>query len=241
MAIYAYCRVSTKKQSMERQVRNIKDLYPDAEFYKDVFTGDKSSEKRPYWSRLLKRVKEGDTIVFDSVSRMSRNVEDGVATYFDLYNKGVNLIFLKERTIDTDAYRNAYQMQIRRSGDKVADIFIEATEKALKVLAEEQIRRAFEQSQKELLDLRERTKEGLVTARNNGKKIGRRTGLKMETRKSIEAKRMIRKYAIEFGGEHTDVEVMKLSGVSQAAYYKYKKELKAVDGRLEKQMELSDD
>ena len=27
---YGYCRISTKKQSLERQVRNIKAEYPDA-------------------------------------------------------------------------------------------------------------------------------------------------------------------------------------------------------------------
>ena len=31
--IYGYCRISTPKQSIERQIRNIKNSYPDAILY----------------------------------------------------------------------------------------------------------------------------------------------------------------------------------------------------------------
>ncbi len=50
---------------------------------------------RPEWMKLLKRIEPGDVIVFDSVSRMSRNADEGIETYFELYEKGVQLIFLK--------------------------------------------------------------------------------------------------------------------------------------------------
>jgi hypothetical protein len=41
-------------------------------------------------------------------------------------------------------------------------------------LAEEQIRIAFEQSKKEVLDLRQRTSEGMFTAKLSGKQIGQK-------------------------------------------------------------------
>lgn len=38
---YGYCRISTSKQNIERQVRNIQAVYPDAVIVREVFTGTK--------------------------------------------------------------------------------------------------------------------------------------------------------------------------------------------------------
>lgn len=94
---YGYCRISTKQQSIERQVRNIKAAYPDADLKQEAYTGTKID--RPVFDSLIASLKPGDTVVFDSVSRMSRNAEDGYNLYQDLYNKGINLVFLKEHHI----------------------------------------------------------------------------------------------------------------------------------------------
>ncbi len=37
---YGYCRTSKPKQSIERQIRNIKAAYPDAVIVQEVFTRD---------------------------------------------------------------------------------------------------------------------------------------------------------------------------------------------------------
>ena len=44
--IYGYCRISTIKQSIERQHRNILDLYPNAIIVDEVFTGTKVEGRR---------------------------------------------------------------------------------------------------------------------------------------------------------------------------------------------------
>ena len=88
--IYGYCRISTKKQNIERQIRNIQKAYPTADIRQEVFTGTKS-EGRKVFEQLLKIVRSGDTLVFDSVSRMSRNAEIGFEVYQELYDKGVEL------------------------------------------------------------------------------------------------------------------------------------------------------
>ena len=59
--VYGYCRISTKSQSIERQVRNIKELYPEALVLEEVFTGTKI-EGREKWNRLYKKIKKGDSI-----------------------------------------------------------------------------------------------------------------------------------------------------------------------------------
>ena len=71
----------------------------------EAFTGTKID--RPEWNKLYKKAKSGDTIIFDSVSRMSRNAEDGFNTYEELYNRGINLVFLKEPHINTDTYKKS--------------------------------------------------------------------------------------------------------------------------------------
>lgn len=221
--IYGYCRISTKKQSIDRQVRNIENIYPSAIIIKEAYTGTKV-EGRTEFNKLLSKVKEGDTIVFDSVSRMSRNAEEGFELYKELFNKGINLVFLKEQYINTDTYKQALSNNIPMQGTEV-DFLLEGINKYLLALAEKQIKIAFEQAEKEVKDLQQRTKEGIETARLNGKQIGGVTGKKLTTKKSIEAKTQIKKYSKDFEGTLKDTEVMKLVGLARNTYYKYKKEL----------------
>ena len=82
---YGYCRISRPKQSIERQIRNIKAAYPDAVIIQEVFTRTRMDRKE--WMKLVRQIKEGDTIIFDSVSRMSGNAEEGFAAYEDLYEE----------------------------------------------------------------------------------------------------------------------------------------------------------
>ncbi len=227
MCIYGYCRISTKQQSIERQIRNIKASYPDAVIFQEAYTGTKLD--RPEWNKLFKKVKAGDTLVFDSVSRMSRNADDGIKTYFELFDRGVNLVFLKEAYINTDTYADSLKDKIELTGTDEDEIF-KGLNNYFRKLAQKQIRIAFEQSQKEVDDLHQRTKEGIETARINGKQIGQKQGAKLTTKKSIEAKAQIQKYSKDFDGTLPDADVMKLTGLSRNTYYKYKREMKGLHG-----------
>ena len=108
--IYGYCRISRATMNIERQIRNIKAEYPEAVIIQEVFTRTRLDRKE--WPKLVKAVKAGDTIVFDSVSRMSGNEEEGFKAYEELYNRGVKLVFLKEPHINTEVYKQALQNQI---------------------------------------------------------------------------------------------------------------------------------
>ena len=220
--LYGYCRISKAKQSIDRQIRNIKAAYPEAFIVQEVFT--RTRLDRPEWQKLLKKIHAGDTIVFDSVSRMSGNAIDGFAAYEELYNKGINLIFIKEPHINTATYKQALENNIKLTGSNV-DYILEGVNKYLMALAKEQIRLAFEQSEKEVEDLHQRTREGIQTARLNGKQIGQRQGVKLTTKRSIAAKEIIQKHSKDFGGTLADTEVMKLAGIARNTYYKYKREL----------------
>ena len=222
MKTYGYCRISTKKQSIERQERNILAEYPEAVILKEAYTGTKID--RPEFQKLLKIVKAGDTIVFDSVSRMSRNAEEGIATYFDLFEKGVNLVFMKERYIDTAVYAENMKDKVELQGTDEDEIF-KGLNNYFRKLAVRQIRIAFDQAEKEVLDLRQRTKEGLVTAQLNGKQVGQVKGAKYNVKKCCPKKELIRKYSRDFEGTLNDGEVIKLVVISRNTYYKYKKEM----------------
>ena len=137
----------------------------------------------------------------------------------------INLIFLKEPHINTDTYRSALQNSIGLTGTPV-DLILDGINAYLLALANEQIRLAFEASEKEVSDLRQRTREGIQTARIAGKQIGRKKGVSVETRKEREAKAIIKKHSIEFGGSLSDKEVITLAKISRNTYYKYKRELK---------------
>ena len=157
---------------------------------------------------------------------MSRNADDGFCLYEELYNKGIELVFLKEPHINTSTYKKALESNISMTGTNV-DFILEGVNKYLMSLAKEQIRLAFEQSEKEIQDLHQRTKEGIETARLNGKQIGQKQGAKLTTKKSIEAKKQIQKHSKDFNGALSDADCMKLIGLARNTFYKYKRELKA--------------
>lgn len=224
MKEYGYARKSRQKQSIDRQVRNIKALYPGATIIEETYTGTTIDRKE--WKKLFKAVEAGDTIIFDSVSRMSRNADEGFEAYEALYNRGVNLIFLKEPHINTGTFKNAIETAVPLTGTSV-DFILEGVNKYLLTLAKEQIRIAFDQAEKEVQDLHQRTKEGIETARLAGKQIGQKEGAKLTTKKSIAAKEVIRKHSKEFDGTLNDIDVMKLTNLSRNTYYKYKREMKS--------------
>lgn len=221
--IYGYCRISKPKQNIERQSRNIKTSYPEAMIIEEAYTG--TSLNRKEWNKLFKAVKPGDTIIFDSVSRMSRNADEGYKAYEDLYNRGIELVFLKEPHINTATFKNAMSQAIPATGTSI-DYILEGINRYLLALAKEQIIIAFEQAEKEVQDLHQRTKEGIETARLNGKQIGQRAGAKLTTKKSVISKEIIKKHSQDFGGTLADADVMTLTGLSRNTYYKYKRELK---------------
>lgn len=220
--IYGYCRVSTLKQKVDRQIENIKAKYPEAVIIAESYTGTRMN--RPEWNKLCKQLHEGDTVVFDEVSRMSRNAEEGFQVYKELYEKGINLVFLKESTLNTDNFRNT--MQIALTGETIADMYIDTTNKVLLILAENQIKTAFETAEHEVDFLHKRISEGVRRAQASGKRVGTEKGRKLTTRKSVEAKKIIKKHAKDFGGTLNDIELMKMTNLSRNTFYRYKKQIK---------------
>ena len=230
--IYGYARVSTPHQKLERQITNITELYPKAIIFREFYTG--TTQNRPNWERLMGQIKKEDTIVFDSVSRMSRNAAEGFKDYKMLYKSGVNLIFLNEPLINTSVFdstkNNLLNINIETGNTAVDDFFkgnVQLINNFMMALAEQQIKAAFDQAEKEVTDLHSRISQGMREAKKNGTRIGITKGTTLITKKSIECKAIIQKYSKDFGGSLEDPDVIKLCGCSRNSYYKYKRELKA--------------
>lgn len=227
--VYGYCRVSTMKQSLERQRENILKKYPDAIIIDEKYTG--KTLDRPKWNKLYKQVmdqraKGNDvTIVFDEVSRMSRNAEEGFTIYKQLYDAGVHLCFLKECHLDTDLFKETQTAKIELVGNDIADAYIETTNKVLMLLAQKQIKAAFASAQWELETKNKNTSDGVRRAQAEGKQVGRLAGCKVETKKAKEAKQRIIELSRSFNGTLADADVIKVCGISRNSYYKYKKEI----------------
>jgi len=93
-------------------------------------------------------------------------------------------------------------------------------------VAEEQIKAAFDQAEKEVTDLHSRISQGMQEAKKNGVKIGLPQGTTLTTKKAFECMAIIRKHSKDFGGSLEDSDVIKLCGCSRNSYYKYKRGIK---------------
>ena len=225
---YAYCRVSTPKQKLERQKKNILTKYPDAVIFSEKYTG--TTLERPAWKKLQDQAEKDAasgkkvTIVFDSVSRMSRDADEGYTLYEELFEKGIELEFINEPYLNTEVYKNACKISIK-TGEEVVDDLLKSLEVFINKLSKKQIKIGFDQAEKEVQDLRKRTSQGMLAAKANGSQIGRVKGKKYVTKKEKEAKEIIKKKSRDFEGTNNDKEVMLLAGISRNTFYKYKREL----------------
>ena len=223
---YGYARISTPKQSIDRQVDNIKGKCPDAIIVKETYTG--TTLDRPAWSKLYKQLRSGDTVIFDEVSRMSRNAEEGFRLYQELFDAGINLMFIKEPHLNTSVFREALEDKVQMTGSDV-DVILRGVNEYLMILARKQIELAFQTAQHEVDFLHKRTSEGVRKAQAAGKQVGRAVGAKVVTKKSIAAKKAIRKYSKDFDGTLCDADVITLTGISRNTYYRYKTQMRAED------------
>lgn len=231
--VYGYARVSTEKQSLARQITNLTKYNANIIIYQEKYSGRKI-ENRAELKKLLAIVKQGDSIVFDSVSRMSRNAQEGFSLYKELYEKGINLVFLNESYINTSVYKESIEtmsksfnidLQIEdKATNKLVSSIMNALQEYTITLLEKQFQEAFAQAQKELDDFRERVKQGLRERKAKGLKIG---GAEHRTRKDKQDKLdKIYKMSRAFIGKFTDKEIISMLKISSVTLCKYKRELR---------------
>lgn len=230
MRTYGYVRVSTKKQKIERQIENIRNFCPEAIIYSEKQSG-KDIEGRAVFRKLLAKVKAGDTIVFDEVSRMSRNAEEGYRLYMELMDRGITLVYLKERHINTDEFKRRTQRHMERVSsanakmDNLVNGILGLIEEFERENLKDNIRIAFQQAEQERQFLIKRVREGkAVSSKPQGRPKGSQN-LKTEKAKRIE--RVILEQSRSFDGKFSDAKIMReyLPGIARNTYYRYKRVL----------------
>ena len=234
--IIGYARVSTPTQKLSRQIDNLKKAYPDIVIIQETYSG--KTQNRPKWQKLLRQCRAGNVskLVFDEVSRFSRNAEEAIKEYKELYELGIELEFIKEPHINSEVYRQASQRQINVDTSAMdidtahlLNTVIEGFNDYLLAVAEKQIRLAFERAQAERELLSKRTSEGLKQAKLMGSKVGRQKGEKLETRKKKRAIKIIRQHYKLLGGELTATQCFLLCQVTKSTFYRYINEMREED------------
>ncbi|WP_322786867.1 recombinase family protein [Butyrivibrio proteoclasticus] len=234
--VVGYARVSTQRQSLRRQIENLKTAYPNIVIVAEVYTG--STDNRPKWKKLMRQCRAGNVskLVFDEVSRFSRNAEEAIVEYKELYSLGIELEFLKEPHINSKIYRDASERKIEISTDsmdsetaQLINTVIGGLNDYLLSVAEKQIFLAFDHAQKERELLSKRTSEGLKQAKLMGSKVGRQPGQKLITKKQKRAKRIIRNHYELFGGELTATQCFTLAQITKSTFYRYLNEMREED------------
>ena len=91
--IFGYARVSSQDQELARQIDALEKYGVDEIFTKKM-TGTKAN--RPELNRLKDKVRPGDTVVIESLSRLGRSTKDLLSLIEDWDHQGVKLVSLKE-------------------------------------------------------------------------------------------------------------------------------------------------
>ncbi|MCM3278758.1 MULTISPECIES: recombinase family protein [Bacillus] len=202
--MFGYIRVSSKDQNENRQITNMlkegiaeRDLFIDKQSGKDF--------ERPAYKTLKQVVRTGDTVVFDSITRMGRNMKETQKEYDWFIDNGIKLKFIKEPMIN--------------STEDQDDILKEAIQKIVLTILT-----AFAEKERE--DIRERQAEGIKDAKEKGKHLGRpKKGfdtLTKEQRSTLESG-----YSKWKSKEITGVQFAKDLQLTKNTFYKVIKEYEA--------------
>jgi DNA invertase Pin-like site-specific DNA recombinase len=148
---FGYARVSTGKQDLSLQLAALNAAGCD-KIFKETISGAYVSTERPELSELFKQLREGDTLIVWKLDRLGRSLKDLVDTVSQLHAKGVGFKCVCDSHIDTTTSQ----------GFLVFGIFA-----------------SLAQFERELIS--ERTRAGLMNARNNGVILGRRKKVSEKT------------------------------------------------------------
>ena len=152
MSIYAYIRVSTKEQNVDRQYAALQPYHIAKE---NIYCDHQSGKDfdRPAYRQLMKKIKEGDLIIVKSIDRLGRNYND-ILIQWQYITKEIkaDILVLDMPLLDTRTKAD------NLTGTLIADLVL-------------QIFAYVAQTEREFI--RSRQAEGIAVAKANGKKLGR--------------------------------------------------------------------
>lgn len=153
MNIFAYIRVSTKEQNVDRQLLALEPYnIPQRNIYCDYQSG--KDFDRPEYKKLMKRIKAGDLLIIKSIDRLGRNYEE-ILLQWQHITKTVkaDILVLDMELLDTRSKDG------NLTGTLIADL-------VLQILA------YVAQTERDFI--RQRQAEGIAAAKAQGKQFGRK-------------------------------------------------------------------
>jgi DNA invertase Pin-like site-specific DNA recombinase len=202
MNIYAYCRVSTTEQNLDRQIEAINSYCKDNNIEPTKWYEDKASGKtfeRTNYLAMKEEVQKDDVIIIKELDRFGRSMTLIKEEWQYFMNKGVKIIVIDMPLISSDL-----------SGKKTLDMqFI--SNLVFEVLCYS--------AEKEREKISQRTKEGIKAAAKKGKTIGR--PVKYELTSELEEK------ILSMYWDMPKTEILSELGLSNTVYSRMIKQLKA--------------
>ncbi|OSB08554.1 DNA recombinase [Paraclostridium bifermentans] len=196
MRKFFYARISTKDQTLERQIVEAKKLGIDESYiFLEVASG--KDFKRPEYQLLKRMLREGDVLYIKSLDRLGRNKQMILDEWNELVKvKKVDIVILDMPLLDTTKYKDMNGLE-----NLISDIILQL----LSYMAED-----------ERLRTKERQREGIKIAREKGIKFGRR---KIDPGEKFEEV-----YQEWKSGQITAVRAMEMLGLKSNTFYRRVKE-----------------
>lgn len=196
---YAYIRVSTKQQKIDRQYEEIKQYNISDKF---IFI-DKESGKdfdRTNYQKLIKKLKKDDLLIIKSIDRLGRNYHMIIDEWTKITKTiGADILVIDMPLLDT-----------RTKGENLVGKFI--SDIVLQVLSFV--------AENERVNIKQRQAEGIRIAKEKGVKFGRP--------KIILSESMIKILDKYINRELNNIEATKLIGVSHGTFFRLIKQRKKV-------------
>ena len=126
-----YARVSTHDQSLDRQIDNLTS-YGAERIFSEKMTGTGITARRPEFKAMMATLREGDTLIVDSFSRLSRNTRELLSTVDKLRELKVHLVSLKEQLDTTKASGKLMMTMLSALSEFERDTLVERTNDGLK-------------------------------------------------------------------------------------------------------------
>lgn len=200
MQTYGYVRVSSTDQNEQRQLLALQEKsVPNQNIFVDKQSG--SDFLRPQYRRLVRRLREGDLLIIQSIDRLGRNYEEIQQQWRRLTKDiGVDIAVIDMPLLDT------------RQGKDLMGTFI--ADLVLQILS------FVAQSERE--SIRKRQAEGIAAARARGVRFGR-----PETPVPDDFPLLVRRWEL---GALRLTELLRLcGGISESTFYRRLREFRAAE------------
>lgn len=195
--VYGYCRVSTKNQSLKRQIDALITYgIKEENIYVDEISG--VVLKRRGLESLKNVLNAGDILVVKEIDRLGRNRKQTTELIKEFIEKDIEIVAL-----DIPYLKEFILKEIKREKG-----FME-------IMATTMLSLLLEIAEQERNKILERTKEGKEKALEAGVKFGRKQKLTRQ--------KFVRTYNEMLKDERTPREIQEKLGICKQTYYNYKK------------------